>query len=214
MHDVIRKLLRERKKTFDPSEPVEHFMSALLPARDDLDGAYQGDEESSVVLSEDHFVVAIEDKFIGGFESTSTTMRFALAFLASHPKYQEDIQNQLDEVLAGRSPSLKDRPKLPFIQAMILETFRCGNVAPLVLPHVARIDTTLGGYRVPKGTVVSANTESVHLDPKCWEDPTVFNPYHHIDANGNLIMNQGNFYPFRAGCRLCAGESLEKLSSS
>ena len=68
MHDVIRKLLRERKETFDPSEPVEDFMSALLPARHDLDAECEGDEERSVVLSEDHFVVAIEDMFIGGFE--------------------------------------------------------------------------------------------------------------------------------------------------
>lgn len=48
-------------------------------------------------------------------------------------------------------------------------------------------------------------TESVHLDPKCWEDPTVFNPYRHIDAEGKLVTNQGNFYP------VCAGESLAKL---
>ena len=44
--------------------------------------------------------------------------------------------------------------------------------------------------------------------------PCLTHTYHHIDANGNLIMNQGNFYPFRAGCRACAGESLENLSSS
>ena len=138
-------------------------------------------------------------------------MRFALAFLANHPNYQEDIQHQLDEVLDGRSPSLEDRLKLPLIQAMILETLRLGNVLPFAIPHVALTDTTLGGYRVPKDTVIIANTEAVHLDPKCWEDPTVFNPYRHTDADGKLIINQGNFYPFGAGRRVCAGESLAKV---
>ena len=54
-------------------------------------------------------------------------------------------------------------------------------------------------------------TESVHLDPKCWENPTMFNPYRHIDENGKLITNQGNFYPFGAGRRVCAGEPLAKV---
>ena len=211
MYDIIRKLLRERKETFDPSEPVEDFMSALLRARYDLDAECESDEERSAVLSEDYFIAAIEDMFLAGFESTSTTLRFALAFLANHPNYQEDIQRQLDEVLDGRSPSLEDRLKLPLIQAMILETLRLGNVLPFAIPHVALTDTTLGGYRVPKDTVIIANTEAVHLDPKCWEDPTVFNPYRHTDADGTLITNQGNFYPFGAGRRVCAGESLAKV---
>lgn len=73
------------------------------------------------------------------------------------------------------------------------------------------IDTTLCGYRVPKGTIVFANTESVHLDPKCWENPTEFNPYRHIDENGNLVTNQDNFYPFGARRRVCAGEALAKI---
>ena len=84
-------------------------------------------------------------------------------------------------------------------------------MTPLAVPHVTLTDTTLCGYRVPKDTTVFANIESVHLDTKCWEDPTVFNPYRHIDTDGKLITNQGNFYPFGAGRRVCAGESLAKV---
>ena len=211
MHDIIRKFLRERKKTFDPTEPTTDFMSALLRARHDLEAECESDEERAALLSEDYFIAAIEDMFIAGYETTSTTLRFAIAFLASYPKYQEDIQRQLDEVVGDRRPSLEDRPNLPLIQAAILETLRLGNVVPLAVPHVALTDTTLCGYRVPKYSIVLAHTEAVHLDPKCWEDPTVFNPYRHIDTDGKLITNQGNFYPFGAGRRVCAGESLAKV---
>ena len=128
-----------------------------------------------------------------------------------YPKYQEDIQQQLDQVFGGRNPSLDDRPNLPLVHATIIETLRVGNVAPLALPHLTLKDTTLCGYRVPKDTIVFADTESVHLDPKCWENPTVFNPYRHSDENSNLITNQGNFYPFGAGRCFCAGEPLGKV---
>ena len=84
-------------------------------------------------------------------------------------------------------------------------------MVPLAVPHLTLTDTTLCGYRVPKDTVVFADTESVHLDPKYWVDPTVFNPYRHIDEDGQLITNQGNFYPFGAGRWVCAGEPLAKV---
>ena len=63
----------------------------------------------------------------------------------------------------------------------------------------------------PKDTIVFANIESVHLDPECWKDPSEFNPYRHIDEDGKLITNQGNFFPFGAGRRVCAGEQLAKV---
>ena len=145
MHDIIRKLLRERKETFDPTEPVEDFMSALLKAQHDFEEECENAEERSTLLSEDHFIAAIEDMFFAGYETTSTILRFALAFLANNPKYQEEIQHQLDEVLGSRRPLLDDRPKLPLIQATILEVLRLGNVLPLAVPHVAVNDTTLAG---------------------------------------------------------------------
>ncbi len=72
-------------------------------------------------------------------------------------------------------------------------------------------DTTLCGFRIPKETIVFADTQSTHLDPECWENPTEFNPYRHIRDDGSLITNQGNFYPFGAGRRVCAGEALAKV---
>ncbi|KAJ7331625.1 hypothetical protein OS493_019213 [Desmophyllum pertusum] len=206
--DIIRKFLREREDKFDPERPVRDLITGLLHAKHET--KCESDEKTSL-LSDDYLVNTIEDMFLGGYETTSTTLKWIIAFLVNYPKYQEDIQRQLDDVLGDRSPSLDDRPHLPLIQATIIETLRLGNTVPLAAPHVALTDTTLCGYRVPKGTVVIADTESVHLDPKCWENPSVFNPYRHIDDDSKLVTNQGNFYPFGAGRRVCAGEALARV---
>ena len=209
MHHIIRKFLRQREDKFDPTEPVQDFISGLLCARNEAE--FDTDDERSTFLCDDYLVNSIQNMFGAGYETTATTLKWVIAFLVNYPKCQEDIQRQLDEVVVGRRPSLIDRPNLPLIQATIIETLRVGNVGPLLLPHVTISDTTLCGYRVPKNTIVFPNTESVHLDPKCWENSTVFNPYRHIDTDGKLITNQGNFYPFGAGRRVCAGESLAKV---
>ena len=80
-HNVIRKLLRKRKKTFDPAEPIEDFMSALLRAQHYLEKECETDEERAALLSEDRFVVTIEDMFISGYETTSAALRFIVSFL-------------------------------------------------------------------------------------------------------------------------------------
>ena len=55
------------------------------------------------------------------------------------------------------------------------------------------------------------NLMAVHLDPSLWENPNSFDPSRHIDSDGQLITNSGNFLPFSAGRRVCAGEALAKV---
>ena len=209
MFDIIRKFLNERKRNFDPEKPVKDLITGLLHAK--LEAESESNEDRTALLTDDYFINTIEDMFAVGYETTSTTMKWVLAFLVNYPKYQEAIQLQLDEEVGDQTPSLENRSRLPLIQATIIEALRVGNVVPLAVPHVTLTDTTLCGYRVPKDTIVFVDTESVHLNSKCWEDPTVFNPYRHIDEDGQLITNQGNFFPFGAGRRVCAGESLAKV---
>ncbi|XP_068752778.1 steroid 17-alpha-hydroxylase/17,20 lyase-like isoform X1 [Montipora capricornis] len=211
IHKIIRKRLKQTKENFDPTEPVEDFTSAMLCAQRDFEAECKSEEEKADLFSEDRFVTTIHDMFVAGYETTSTALRFVVAFMVTHPKYQEDIQRELDDVLGDRRPTLDDRPDLPLVQATILESLRVGNIVPLAVPHVTIENTTLRGYRVPKGTIVFPNTEAVHMDPKCWENPTIFNPYRHIDENGKLVANPDNFFPFGGGRRVCAGEALAKI---
>ena len=108
-------------------------------------------------------------------------------------------------------PGLDDRPYLPLLQAAIMESLRLGNLAEAAFPQYTLKDTSLAGYRVPKDTVVFVNLMNVHLDPNCRENPNSFNPRRHIDADGQLITNSGNFLPFSAGRRVCAVEALAKV---
>ena len=51
--------------------------------------------------------------FSAGYETASTTLRWAIAYLVHNPGCQTEIQNQLDEEVGrDRMPGLDDRPSL------------------------------------------------------------------------------------------------------
>lgn len=66
---------------------------------------------------------------------------------------QEELER---EVGRERSVHLADKARLPYTEAVLLETQRLASIAPSSLPHMTLSDTELCGYYIPKGTMVSA----------------------------------------------------------
>ncbi|XP_078383121.1 steroid 17-alpha-hydroxylase/17,20 lyase-like [Oculina patagonica] len=209
--EILRHQLKVQEQVFDPTAEIESLTGSLLKERIAAENEV-GAEDKASILSDDYIINTLEDMFSAGYETTSTTLRWAIAYLVHYPECQKEVQSQLDEVVGReRMPGLDDRPNLPLVQATIMEALRLGNVGESALPHYTLKDTSLAGYRVPKDTVVMPNLMNVHLDPSCWENPNSFNPRRHINADGQLITNSGNYLPFSAGRRVCAGEALAKV---
>ena len=89
MFDIIRKFLKERKRNFDPEKPVIDLITGLLHAK--LEAEVESNEDRTALLTDDYFINTIEDMFAAGYETTSTTMKWVLAFLVNYRSYREDI---------------------------------------------------------------------------------------------------------------------------
>ena len=211
MFEILRQQLKIQKNEFDPKAEIDSLIGSLLKERIAAENEVDAEERASI-LSDDYIINSVGDIFSAGSDPVTAALRWVIAYLVNHPEQQRDIQSQLDDVVGrDRMPDLNDRPKLPLILATIMESLRLGNVAPTALPHYTLNDTTLVGYRVPKDTVVMANLMAVHLDPNLWAS---FDPRRHIDSDGQIIINSGNFLPFSTGRRVCAGEALAKVRLS
>ena len=153
------------------------------------------------------------DLFVAGSETTATAIRWAIVYILNFPEIKERLQSDIDKVvLTGSLPSLKDKCKLPYIEAFILETLRFANIVPLAVPHATIEDRDLifDGFRIPKGTTVMFNLDSVLFDPNIFENPTEFNPNCFLDEHGGVIQ-QKELIPFGIGRRKCIGESMAKM---
>ena len=209
LYGIVRRQLKHREKIFNPMEPINDLIGGLLKAREETKNE---SPEHSKFLVDGNMLGSLEDMFTAGYETTSTTLSWAFAFLLNYPQIQAEIQKQIDEVVGeNRLPQLEDSPNLPLVNAFIRETLRVGNTADATLPHYTLQDTTLCGYRIPKDTMVIVDLGAVHMDSQGWDNPREFNPHRHLDANGSVVAKQDHFLAFSAGRRVCVGEPLAKL---
>uniref|UniRef100_A0A8C6QHW2 Cytochrome P450 2J3 n=1 Tax=Nannospalax galili TaxID=1026970 RepID=A0A8C6QHW2_NANGA len=103
------------------------------------------------LFNEENLICSTLDLFFAGTETTSTTLRWALLYLALYPEVQEKAQDEIDRVIGqGRQPSLGDRESMPYTNAVIHEVQRMGNIIPLNVPREVIADTTLAGFHLPK----------------------------------------------------------------
>nr|XP_034303048.1 steroid 17-alpha-hydroxylase/17,20 lyase-like isoform X2 [Crassostrea gigas] len=146
-----------------------------------------------------------------GVDTTRLTLEWFLCFMSGLPEIQAKCQAEIDKKIGRRCPSIADRQSLPYTEACIYETMRAGVIAGLGLPHLTICDTHVGGYDIPKDTVVLINHFALHRDTKYWKDPEKFDPLRYLDEDGKMDPTKlDSWLPFSAGRRVCLGESIAK----
>ncbi|KAI8003326.1 Cytochrome P450 81Q32 [Camellia lanceoleosa] len=145
---------------------------------------------------------------IAGTETSSATMEWAMSLLLNHPDVMTKVRAEINaHVEQDRLINEQDLPKLNYLSNVISEALRLYSPVPLLLPHEASKDCTVGKYDVPRGTMLMVNALAIHRDPKLWENPTMFMPERYeVDSaeDGYRLI------PFGSGRRGCPGANLAK----
>ncbi|XP_058187589.1 cytochrome P450 81Q32-like [Rhododendron vialii] len=142
---------------------------------------------------------------LAGTDTSAVTMEWAMTFLVNHPEVLMKARAELDaHVGQDRLIDEHDLNKLPYLQAIISETLRLCPAAPMLLPHMSSDACTIGGYSVPRDTLLLINAWAIHRDPKAWDDPTSFKPERFEVGE----VERHKLMPFGLGRRACPGEGL------
>nr|AMA07824.1 cytochrome P450 76AD18 [Mollugo verticillata] len=149
------------------------------------------------------------DLFIAGTDTTSATLEWAMTELLVNPQKIEIAQKQISQVFAkDQVIHESDIPKLPYIHAVVKETFRMHPSVPFLLPHWAENDVQLSSYYVPKDAQIWVNVWSMGRDPSVWLDPNSFIPERFLDKDIDVKGRDFELLPFGAGRRICPGLPL------
>ena len=116
---------------------------------------------------------------------------------------------ELDRVLAGRTPTIEDVPALEFTGKVLTESMR--HYPPVYLiGRKPLADYEVGGYVLPRGTVIALSQYVVHHDPRWYEDPHEFRP-HRWTAEFAAALPKMAYFPFGSGPRVCIGEGFARM---
>ena len=144
-----------------------------------------------------------------GRDTTSISVEWAMAELMKNPRVQLKVQAELDHVIGSdRIMSESDFSNLPYLQCVVKEALRLHPPTPLMLPHRASVNVTIGGYDIPKGSIVHVNVWVVARDPAVWKDPEEFRPERFIEEDVDMKGHDYRLLPFGAGRRVCLGTQL------
>lgn len=206
--DIFGSVVEEHRRTYTKG--------VVRDVTDCLIAACEAEQTKTVEkngASVDDIKFLLMDMLFTGADTSTTVVLWFILHILLRKDLQVKLQQELDAAVGrDRLPLWEDIKNLPYLQATVCEVIRYSTPLPLV-PHKTIRDTTIQGYHVPKGTPVFINFYRVHLDPKEWDDPTLFKPERFLDANGKFIgwTSVSAFMPFGIGRRECPCQNLAKL---
>lgn len=191
-HDIAR---------LTPDEWPADMLTALLTARDKQTG-----EEMSDQQLRDEIVTTL----VAGFDTTARSLNWVFHCLDENPEVEEKFQAELRDVLGGRLPTYEDLPNLPYTAKVIKETMRVFPPNPII-GRLALNDDVIGGYFIPKGSILTVSPYNAHHNPEFWPDPLRFDP-ERFTPEAVAERPKMAYVPFGAGVRQCIGQGLAMMT--
>jgi cytochrome P450 len=147
-----------------------------------------------------------------GFDTTSATLAWMLRCTTLQPGLWARLRQEADTVLGPLdAPAAHDAAALAALDLanrVMRETTRL-HPAGVVAPRETAVDVTVGGYRIPKGTLVLPSAHLAGRDPAAWEDPLRFDPDRFVDPpEDRKALADIAWVPFSRGARNCIGFAL------
>ena len=203
-NDLLKRIIADRRAGLR-----RHSPSAAPGGVDDM-----LDAMIEVGLSDNDILYVLVDMFVAGVNTVSSSTEWLLLLTAAHPEVQR--RARMDALQAARTTGPSQ-----YVDALIMEVMRLKQ--PLLLPRQATVDSQLGGYAVPKGSIIYANNYALTHSKTLWRSPDSFRPERFLQEEAAALLRfQGStpqgtqapeadnykFIPFSLGQRSCPGEAL------
>ncbi len=151
-----------------------------------------------------------------GFDTATASLAWMLWCATLTPGLWERLGAEADDVLGrvGREQAPADHDtltRLDLAGRVMRETLRL-HPAGALTPRLAARDIEVGGYSVPKGTMVVWSAYLAGRDATAWPDPLHFDPDRFCDLTPEQrTAADAAWVPFGRGARHCIGFALAQM---
>ncbi|PLN84688.1 cytochrome P450 [Aspergillus taichungensis] len=163
-------------------------------------------EERTVERIRDEALVILA----AGTETTARVLTIGFFHIYRNPAILQKLRDEIKQVMpqpTDRVP-LAQLESLPYLTAIINESFRVSHSVTVRLPRVLPTALQYKDYTIPPGTSISQAIYFVHMDPTVFPSPETFRPERWIEATDNGERLNKYLVPFTKGPRICVGLNL------
>ncbi|MEI2693333.1 MAG: cytochrome P450 [Anaerolineae bacterium] len=189
---TIYRIIAQRRAS---AEDRGDLVSMLLAAQDEQGGM------SDVQVRDEAMTL-----FLAGHETTANALTWTWYLLSQNPAEERRLHKELDQVLAGRTPTLDDLPHLPYTRMVLSEAMRLYPPAYAIGRQVVE-PYSVRDYVIEPGATVFISQYVMHRDPRYWFDFERFDP-NRWTPEAQARRPKFSYFPFSAGPRVCIGEGF------
>jgi cytochrome P450 len=199
LDETVRELIRRwRVEGQDHGDLLSMF---LLAVDEEGDGRSMTDDEAR-----DSLVTML----LAGHDTVSAGIIWIWYMLTQHPEVEARVLAELQAVLGERPPTGSDLPRLVYLDQVVKETLRLYPPAPTVLTRQTISEVEIGGYPLPKGSLVHPFAAVTQRDPRWFPEPDKFDPERFAPGRMERLP-QFAYFPFGGGPRVCIGNSMAMM---
>ncbi|KAI4469416.1 cytochrome p450 family 4 [Holotrichia oblita] len=185
-HKTIHKIVEKHLKELDKDKPeiiqtTNSYMHSLFS-----NTSYNWNDKLMLSM----------ETFLGGIDATATTIAVTLHYLA----HNKDVQD------LARSECIQDNTRLPYLRACVKESLRMCPTGG-ANSRVTIADTNIGGYLIPKHTLVLPFSSVTSNKPEYFDKPGVYRPERWL-RDSNCNVHPFASLPFGFGARMCPGRRI------
>lgn len=177
------------------------LLSMLIAASDDGLGAPSASGLSDQEIRDEAITI-----LLAGHETTANLLTWTLYLLSQHPEAEAALHEELDRVLAGRTPSPGDYRQLAYTRRVMTESMRLFPPA-WVIGRRAIDAYAVGGYQLPPRAIVFMSPYVMHRDARFYAEPARFAP-ERWTPEFEAALPKFAYFPFGGGSRQCIGEQF------
>jgi cytochrome P450 len=148
-----------------------------------------------------------------GYDTTSASLAWMFLCVSLVPGLWDRVRAEAIDVFGstGAVADASTLARLELANRVMRETTRL-HPAGVLSPREAAADLTIGGYLIPKGTLILWSAHLAGRDARAWPDPLRFDPDRFLDLDDERrALADMAWVPFGRGARNCIGFALAQM---
>lgn len=182
----------------------------------------QAQEKHPDFMTDKQVLASCTSMIFAGSETTAISLSSIFYHVARHPHVYAKLMAELEESAASgkiaeranRQVSWVEAQQLPYLEAVIQESFRLHPAPGLILErYTPPQGVQICGEFIPGGVIVGCNAWVLHRRREVFgEDVDSFRPERWLEASADQLSRMnGAMFQFGAGARTCIGKNISLL---